>query len=219
MSLQDAIHALRKGLVVGVPTDTVYGIAVDPADPTAVRTLFELKGRPGHLPLVVLVASLAQAESLVDLTTAARRMISAHWPGALTAVLRSKVELAEGVGDHGRGTLAIRMPDHRLLAELLSRSGPLAVTSANRSGVRPALDASEARMALGDGVAVYLAGRCEGGRPSTVADLTRDPPRILREGPVVLGIRRHRPGRFVPNDRQLPSGPDVPGGPCGLDLF
>ena len=132
----------------------------------------------------MLVASLDQAESLVEFTRRARSLVRQHWPGAFTAILRARVELAEGVGDHRRGTLAVRMPDHRMLLDLLGRSGPLAVTSANRSGSPPALDAAGAREALGDGVAVYLEGRCDGGKASTVVDLTRDPAVVLRQGPV-----------------------------------
>ena len=184
MSIEAALSALRSGLIVGVPTDTVYGVAVDPADPVAVRALFDLKGRGDHLPLAVLVASLVQAEDLVDFTRGTRDLVGEHWPGAFTAILRGKVELAEGVGDQRRGTLAVRMPDHRMLRDLLIRSGPLAVTSANRSGSPPALEAAGAREALGDGVAVYLDGRCHGGRASTVVDLTREPPQVLRPGPV-----------------------------------
>ena len=188
MSIRAALEAVRSGLLVGVPTDTVYGVAVDPTDPGAVRGLFDLKGRGEHLPLAVLVASLSQAEDLVDVTERTLALLRPHWPGALTAVLRGKSESAKGVGDHRRGTLAIRMPDHRMLRDLLERSGPLAVTSANRSGFAPAIDAAGAREALGDGVAVYLEGRCHGGQASTVVDLTRYPPRILRQGPVRFDV-------------------------------
>lgn len=186
MSVEAALSALRGGLIVGAPTDTVYGVAVDPDNPVAVRALFDLKNRGDHLPLAVLVASFAQAEELVELTPRNRRLVRRCWPGAFTAILPARVELVEGVGDHRRGTLAVRMPDHRKLRDLLLRSGPLAVTSANRSGSPPALDADRAREALGGGVAVYLDGRCHGGLASTVADLTRDPPRILRKGPVTV---------------------------------
>ena len=186
MTIEAALGAIRSGLIVGVPTDTVYGVAVDPSDPVAVRALFDLKGRGEHLPLAVLVASLDQAEELVEFTRGSRDLVEEHWPGAFTAILRGKADLAEGVGDHRRGTLAVRMPDHRMLRDLLLRSGPLAVTSANRSGSPPALDAAGAREALGDGVAVYLDGMCHGGQASTVVDLTRDPPAVLRQGPVRL---------------------------------
>lgn len=195
MSIEAALEAIRSGGIVGVPTDTVYGLAVDPLDQAAVRALFDLKERGAHLPLAVLVASLEQVESLVVITRRVVELVEPHWPGALTVILRSRVEMAEGVGDRRRGTLAVRMPDHRRLAVLLARSGPLAVTSANRSGHPPALDARSARRALGDGVAVYLDGCCEGGRASTVVDLTRDPPVTLRHGPVLFeGGRAEREG-------------------------
>lgn len=192
MTLDPALDAIRRGQVVGVPTDTVYGVAVDPANPVAVRRLFELKARGHHLPLAVLVATFEQAEALTEFTPSQRCLIEPHWPGAFTAVLRSRVALAEGVGDHRRGTLGVRMPDHRILADLLCRSGPLAVTSANRSGKPPARTLEEAHQALGDGVAAYLEGACEGGQPSTVVDLTRDPPQVLREGPVRFDAARTR---------------------------
>ena len=188
MSIEAAVIAIGRGRVIGVPTDTVYGVAVDPGNPAAVRALFDVKGRGSHLPLAVLVASLTQAEALVEFTPATRDMIEPRWPGAFTAILKSKAPMVDGVGDHHRGTLAVRMPDHRILAELLTRSGPLAVTSANRSGAPPALSAGEAREAFGGGVAVYLEGRCEGGRASTIVDLTRDPPQLLREGPVQFDV-------------------------------
>ncbi len=186
MSLDAALVALRAGHVVGVPTDTVYGLAVDPANEEAVRSLFRLKGRGRHLPLAVLAASSEQVDVLVDWTGAARRLVEPHWPGPLTAVLSARVSLAEGVGDHERGTLAVRIPDHDLLRGLLAGSGPLAVTSANPSGSAPALDSVQARALLGDRVPVYLEGERRGGEASTVVDLTSDPPVVLREGPISI---------------------------------
>lgn len=186
MSLEAALSALRRGEVVGVPTDTVYGLAVDPTSPAAVNRLFALKGRGEHLPLAVLAASAAQCGRLVEIPEEQSRLLEQHWPGPLTAVLRSKAPLAPLVGDPERGTLAVRIPDHPLLLELLARSGPLAVTSANRSGLPPSRSAAEARAALGAGVAVYLEGECPGGEPSTVADLTVRPVVILRPGPINL---------------------------------
>ena len=186
MSIDQALATIRGGRIIGVPTDTVYGVAVDPFDPAAVSALFNLKGRSRRLPIAVLVSSLSQTEALVELTQRSRDLIGPHWPGAFTAILYGKAQMAEGVGDRRRGTLAVRMPDHALLLKLLERSGPLAVTSANLSGEPPARTVQEAREALGDGVAFYLEGVCEGGEPSTVVDLTSDPPKVLREGPVTL---------------------------------
>ncbi len=186
MSLDAALVALRAGQVVGVPTDTVYGLAVDPANEEAVRSLFRLKGRGWNLPLAVLAASFEQIDQLVEWTDAARQFVESHWPGPLTVILTAKATLAPGVGDHHRGTLAVRIPDHDLLRGLLAGSGPLAVTSANPSGSAPALDSVQARELLGDRVPVYLEGERRGGEASTVIDLTRDPPVVLREGPIRL---------------------------------
>lgn len=184
MSLKAALAALRAGQVVGVPTDTVYGLAVDPTDEEAVRLLFRLKGRGQHLPLAVLAATPEQIDRLVDWTDRARRLVEPHWPGPLTAILIAKAPLAPGVGDHERGTLAVRIPDHDRFRELLAQSGPLAVTSANPSGAPPALDSTEAQAMLGDRVPVYVEGERQGDLASTVADLTRHPPVVLRQGPI-----------------------------------
>ncbi|MDE0137446.1 MAG: L-threonylcarbamoyladenylate synthase [bacterium] len=190
MSLDAALVALRAGRVVGVPTDTVYGLAVDPADEEAVRSLFRIKGRGWSLPLAVLAASFDQVDKLVHWAEADRRLVEPHWPGPLTAVLSTRVSLAAGVGDHDRGTLAVRIPDHDLLRRLLARSGPLAVTSANPSGSAPALDSVQARALFGGRVSVYVEGERQGGEASTVVDLTRVPPVVLREGPIPSSFSR-----------------------------
>ncbi len=186
LALHRALEALRSGLVVGVPTDTVYGLAVDPADSKAVERLFELKRRSRDMPVAVLGASFEQVDDLVAWHGDARALASEHWPGPLTAVVRASVPLAAGVGDDDRGTLAVRIPDHDLLRRLLERSGALAVTSANRSGAPPTLDAAGAEAVFGDAVAAYLPGSRTGGLASTVVDLTVIPPKVLRPGPVVL---------------------------------
>ena len=186
MSSDATVEALAGGMVVGVPTDTVYGLAVDPHDHGAVRRLRALKGRSDDVPLVVLVATVDQAASIVDLSSEHREMIVSHWPGALTAVLSTASPFAHSVGDTGRRTLGVRVPDHAVLRELLEVHGPLAVTSANRSGERPASNATEAAALFGEAVPVYLEGECPGGWSSTVIDFTADPPVVLRAGPVVL---------------------------------
>ncbi len=201
MSMKAALEALQSGLVIGVPTDTVYGVAVDPTDPAAVRSLFRLKGRSEDQPLAVLAASLTQVNELVELTEPIRDLVATYWPGAFTAILKSRRDLAKGVGDEQRGTLAIRIPDHLTLRHLLSRWGPLAVTSANRSGSPPALDMEEAREILGGGVAEYLEGRCLGKQASTIVDLTSYPPRVVRQGPVIFksdDYHHHVSGRRNP---------------------
>lgn len=179
-----AAAAIERGDVVGVPTDTVYGIGVDPWNETAVAKLYELKGRPQHKPIGLLAASPEQAAEVADLTPAGRLL--EHWPGAITFVVRPRVLVPDWVGDSALGTVGIRVPDNRVLTDLLERTGPLAVTSANRSGGDDTFDNTAAREVFGNRVAVYLPGRCPGGQASTVVDLTNGSIRVLRQGPVVV---------------------------------
>lgn len=182
--IEAAVRALRRGAVVGLPTDTVYGIAADPHREAAVAALYEIKGRPGRRPIPILTATVAQAGMVAELTRAAEDYALAHWPGALTLVLARRTVMPAWVGDPARRTVAVRVPDHPVALALLEAAGPLAVTSANRSGQPPASDGASARLALGGAVAFYLPGECPGGEASTVIDFTVDPPVVLREGPV-----------------------------------
>lgn len=179
--------AIAAGQVVGVPTDTVYGIGVDPQSPEAVERLFELKGRPPHKPVGLLAASLEDANEVAEIRGAAADLARDHWPGALTLVVRPKVILADWVGDAQAQTVGIRVPDHPVARELLAATGPLAVTSANRSAQPDTTSAAEARAVFGDEVAVYLEGTSPGGVPSTVVDATGGELRVLRPGPVTVG--------------------------------
>lgn len=182
--LEEAVAAIRRGDVVGVPTDTVYGIGANPWNESAVGKLFELKGRPQHKPVGLLAAGAEQAAEVADLTPAEHLL--ELWPGAVTFVVRPRVLIPDWVGDSALGTVGIRVPDNAILRDLLARTGPLAVTSANRSGGSDTFDDTTAREVFGDQVAVYLPGRCPGGQASTVVDLTDGSPRVLRQGPVVI---------------------------------
>lgn len=182
--IEEALAAIRAGQVVGIPTDTVYGIGVDPFDLSAVELLFELKGRPDHKPVGVLVATVDQAEEIGHLSSEAEALAHAHWPGALTLIVRPKVVMADWVGDSQRETIGIRVPDHPVARELLESSGPLAVTSANESGGRETMNEREARQVFGDRVAVYLEGTAPGGEASTVVDASRTEIMVIRQGPV-----------------------------------
>jgi L-threonylcarbamoyladenylate synthase len=182
--LDEAVAALERGQVVGVPTDTVYGLGVDPWNEEAVRALYELKGRPHNKPIGLLAASAEQAAQVGRLDVAGSLL--EHWPGALTLVVRTRVVVPSWVGDSAVGTVGIRVPDHSLLRELLGRSGPLAVTSANLAGDPEALDDESAREIFGDRVAVYVEGKSLGATPSTVVDITQGEVRLLRAGPVVI---------------------------------
>lgn len=186
MSVDRAAEAIAAGEVIGLPTDTVYGIGVDPWNEEAVGRLFELKGRPRHRPVGLLAADLDQADAIARLEGRARELAAAHWPGPLTLVVRPRVVLADWVGDAQLRTVGIRVPHHPVALELLARTGPLAVTSANRSGGPEAMDHLEAEATFGAAVAVYLEGRCPGGSASTVVDVTGPEPTVLRPGPITL---------------------------------
>ncbi|HLA66416.1 MAG TPA: L-threonylcarbamoyladenylate synthase [Acidimicrobiia bacterium] len=178
-----AMEALHGGLVIGLPTDTVYGIGVDPMQERALRRLYAVKGRAEEKPIPILAASIADARGFGMIDDA----VAKYWPGPLTVVVRRMPAAPLWIGDDARGTVAIRVPDHPVALELLARSGPLAVTSANQSGAEPASDDIAARTALGDAVAVYLAGQGSGGAASTVVDLTSREPVVIRPGPVAWG--------------------------------
>lgn len=182
-----AVEAIRAGRIVGMPTDTVYGVAVDPTNPDAVRALFELKGRPAHKPVGLLAASLEQAASVAEIMGEAADLARQYWPGALTLIVRPRVVLSDWVGDYQQRTVGIRVPDHPVSTALLRETGPLSVTSANLSGEPEALDDTQARAALGDGVAVYLPGSSPGGQASTVVDASGRRIVVIRQGPVLVG--------------------------------
>ena len=181
-----AVEAVQKGQVVGLPTDTVYGVGVDPFDLDAVARLFELKDRPPDKPVGVLVATLEQAREIAEIEGDAAVLAERHWPGPLTLVVTPKVVMADWVGDQVLRSLGVRVPDHPTAIELLGASGPLAVTSANRSGDQEATTDEEARAIFGDRVSVYLPGVAPGGEASTVVDATGARLTVLREGPVTL---------------------------------
>ena len=171
---------LAEGKAVGVPTDTVYGLATHH---WAQQELFRLKGRPADKAIPVLVGSIDDALSIAVFPPIARELAEAHWPGPLTLVLA--VENSDG--NRSGNTVGLRMPDHHLTLELLDLCGPLAVTSANRSGGSPARSDREAQEVFGAQVEVYLPGVCPGGLASTVIEaLPGRDPRILRTGPVTL---------------------------------
>ncbi len=183
-ALHAAAEALHRGGLVVLPTDTVYGLAAWPWDAAAVARIYAAKGRPERKAIPVLVGEKAH---LVRVTAAlppcADRLAACFWPGALTIVVPKHPDLPAALSPYP--TVGVRMPDHPAALALLRLTGPLAVTSANRSGQPPARTAAEAAAQLGDAVAVILdAGPAPGGQPSTVVDCTAAPPRILRAGPV-----------------------------------
>ena len=189
--LAEAAASLRKGDLAVIPTDTVYGLAADAFSPPAVTSLLAAKGRGRQMPPPVLVGTVRAATALVeDLSAFGKDLIDEFWPGGLTLVMRAHRNLIWDLGDT-KGTVAVRMPLHELALELLKETGPLAVSSANRSGSPPATTAADAEAQLGDAVAVYLdGGPCSGDVPSTIVDLTGVVPKLLRRG--VISVARLR---------------------------
>jgi len=189
--LAEAEAALRRGALVVMPTDTVYGIAAEAFDPVAVELLLKAKGRGRDMPPPVLVGTVRAAMALVmDLADVGKDLIDEFWPGALTIVCRSSPTLVWDLGET-KGTVAVRMPLHQVALDLLKRTGPLAVSSANASGRPAATTVDEAMDQLGDAVAVYLdGGPCADDVPSTIVDLTGSVPRLLRQG--VITVERLR---------------------------
>ncbi|MET4428146.1 MULTISPECIES: L-threonylcarbamoyladenylate synthase [unclassified Mycolicibacterium] len=196
LGISSAVSALKDGRLVVMPTDTVYGIGADAFNGTAVASLLAAKGRGRDMPVPVLVGSWHTIEGLVySVPTAARELIRAFWPGALSLVVRQAPSLQWDLGD-SHGTVMLRMPLHPVAIELLREVGPMAVSSANKSGSPAAVTAADAREQLDDLVGVYLeAGPSAQGAASTIVDLTGATPRVLREGPVtaaaiaeVLGV-------------------------------
>lgn len=180
----EAVIALNAGKLVGVPTDTVYGVAADPWSESGMNALFDLKGRGPEHPVALLVANLEQAHELVDITALAERLAAEFWPGPLTLVLPAARDLPPWIGDQARGTVGVRVPQHPVALDLLDKAGTLAVTSANRSGEEAAVDHEQALQIFGDAVIGYLEGAGSAGLASTVLDATVDPPAVLRAGPV-----------------------------------
>ena len=188
-SPEEISEALSRGAVVGIPTDTVYGIAADPLNSIAVGRLFAIKERSEAKPVGLLVANIESALAMVELPGYAVEWARSHWPGPLNLVGLARFELPEGVGDRTRGTVGVRVPDLSTTRAILGAFGPLAVTSANRSGDTETLDETAARAALGDLVDMYVAGHCPGAVASTTVDVTGPEPVLLRQGPLDLGLR------------------------------
>jgi L-threonylcarbamoyladenylate synthase len=183
--VDDAVRAATDGALVVLPTDTVYGIGTRPDDPVATEALFRAKGRAHELELPVLVPSVRSAREIAAFDGRAEALAMRFWAGPLTIVLpRASTSVAWELGGD-RGTIGVRMPHHPLALAVLARTGPLAVTSANRSGEPTPGTCAGLVEAFADAVAVYL---CEeaplAGSASTVVDLAHGEVRVLRRGTV-----------------------------------
>jgi L-threonylcarbamoyladenylate synthase len=182
--LAPILAVLRAGGVLGLPTDTVYGLAAQ-LDRASVDRLFAAKGRPANLALPVLVGALDQVDRVATtFPAAAVTLAERFWPGPLTIVVRSRRSIGQLVGGDGR-TVGIRWPNHPLVEQLCLAMGPLAVTSANRHGEPPCTSAGRVRAAFGAVLvaAVVDGGDCSG-EPSTVVDCAKRRPACVREGAI-----------------------------------
>src|SRR5436190_4471573 len=180
-----AARAIAAGGVIAFPTDTVYGVGVELWQPTAVARLYALKGRAQEKALPVLLADTAEWTRVAcDAPEAALRLMRAFWPGALTIVLPRRPDVP-GAPAPLPATSALRVPAHEPLRRVLARTGPLATSSANRSGQPPASDAAAVCAALGAGLALLLdGGTLPHSAPSTVVDASGHQPTILRHGAI-----------------------------------
>jgi len=184
--LAPAASAIESGGIVAFPTDTFYGLAVDPRSSVAVRKLFQLKLRSGSQPLPLIADNIAQVvEHVGQFTPTAERLAKEYWPGALTLIIAASPALcAEVTG--GTRTVAVRVPDHRVARALAHLAGhAVTATSANLSGFPPPANPDEVAARLGDGIDVLVdSGTSPGGLPSTIVDTTAVPPRLVRAGAI-----------------------------------
>lgn len=182
-----AADVVAEGDLVVLPTDTVYGIGCDAFDAEAVSALLAAKGRGRAMPPPVLVPHVRTLDGIAaGITPEIRALAEAFWPGALTIITRAMPTLRWDLGETN-GTVALRMPLHPVALELLERTGPMAVSSANLTGHAAAQTCQEAQDMLSDSVAVYLdGGPAELGVASTIIDCTRDLPQVVRQGAVTL---------------------------------
>lgn len=176
-----AVHALRAGLVVAIPTDTVYGLAVDPKVSGSTSALFAAKRRPLEVALPVLVANIEQARGCAE--SLPEDLIARLWPGPLTVIVRRSASFHVDLGGEA-STIGLRCPDHDVVRSLCTAVGPLAVSSANRHGAATPTSADAVREVFGNEVAVLIDGGTCNGAPSTVVDCTGEAPVVVRAGAI-----------------------------------
>jgi L-threonylcarbamoyladenylate synthase len=185
--LRVAADVLRAGGAVAFPTETFYGLAAAALDPASVKRIFALKGRPDSKPLLVLVDSVAMAETIADVGEPARALMKRYWPGALTLVLPARAIVPSDV-TAGTGAVGVRVSSHPIARGLVTALGaPVTAPSANPSGLEPPTTVAAVAAYFADGLDLVLdGGPTAGGVPSTVLDMTVDPPKIIRQGAVVV---------------------------------
>ena len=201
--------AIERGECIVLPTDTVYGIGADAFDPAAVQRLLDAKVRGRDMPPPVLIGEPSLIRALtIDVPQQAKDLVARHWPGPLTVICKMQPSLRMDLGD-AEGTIALRVPDHDLARQVLRRTGPIAVSSANISGLPAAVSCQDAVEQLAESVAVYLDGGVLGGAdsaPSTIVDFTRRADgEVLRRGALSVDVIRDT----LPDVTDLVEEPDV----------
>ena len=213
-AITEAARILQAGGLVGLPTETVYGLAANALDGEAVAKIFAAKGRPSFNPLIIHCHSALQASGLVEMTQEALAAADAFWPGPLTLILKRTPDcpISELAGA-GLATLAVRIPKHDVALSVLKACGvPLAAPSANKSGTLSATTPAHVAEAFGDEVGLILAaGACRVGVESTVLDLSSGEPAVVRPGAVTAEEISEVLGRSVSYDKGDPDAPRSPG--------
>jgi L-threonylcarbamoyladenylate synthase len=182
-NIQKAIACIKNEEVVGIPTETVYGIGVDPLSQAAVDKVFNLKERDENKPLSILVHSFHDLIKL-KIISKVPEIVELYWPGPLTIIVESELNFADGVGTKNPNSIGVRVPDNELALELLKKTGPLAVTSANISGQEDITNEKDAESVFGDKIGHYLQGSALHGSGSTIVDFRDEEFKVIREGPL-----------------------------------
>ena len=182
-NIQKAITCIKNEEVVGIPTETVYGIGVNPLSQAAVDKIFNLKERDENKPLSILVHSFHDLIKL-KIISKVPEIVELYWPGPLTIIVESELNFADGVGTKNPNSIGVRVPDNELTLELLKKTGPLAVTSANISGQEDITNEKDAESVFGDKIGHYLQGSALHGSGSTIVDFRDEEFKVIREGPL-----------------------------------
>jgi len=179
-----AIEKIQDNQIIGIPTETVYGLGVDPYSQIAIEKLFKIKERDDTKPISLLIHSFTEIHKL-NISTEIPEVVELYWPGPLTVIVEVNEPFLSGIGTRNPNSVGIRVPENILAIELLKKTGPLAVTSANISGRNESKNHIEAEKIFRASVAAYLEGEAVYGDASTVVDLRVDGGKILRQGPLM----------------------------------
>lgn len=183
-ALEMATAVIQDGGLIAFPTDTVYGLACDVFNAAAIEKIYQIKGRDLSKAIPIMVGEIDHVFQVAEkVDERSKILIDNFWPGALTVILPKRYELPKGVSQSS--TIGIRMPDHTFCLDLLRKTGPLAVTSANLSGNPDALSAKDVIRQLNEKIQIVIdGGKSAGGIPSTIVDCSIRPARIIREGAI-----------------------------------